>query len=228
MKKLTLLRPAVLALASLTCLGGCFADSIQPWLQPDSIMERELDLEGDWKLVNEDWKDKYSVNLDKKKDSRSIELQSYYIKIGSPDRAMWFHFSGDVHEVNGIKLIQISNFSHDYGEVFSLANRPTVSLWQIAYDEDNIILWAPGFVEGEISALETMQDSDDKLLIVDSTENIQAYVEEWVEKYPEMKGDIRRIMPIILTRAGTEFEMPEEMRDLVPRVYEELLKKEGD
>ena len=228
MKKLTQLQPAVLALAAITCLGGCFADSIQPWLQSDSITKRELDLEGDWNLVNEDWNDKYSVTLNKKKDTRSIELQSYYIEIGSPDRAMWFHFSGDVHEVNGIKLIQITNFSHDYGEVFSLANRPTVSLWQIAYDEDNIILWAPGFVAEGMSALKTMQDSDDKILVVDSTENIQAYVEEWTEKYPAMKDDIRRIMPIILTRAGTEFEMPEEMQNLVPRVYEELMEKKED
>ncbi len=43
-----------------------------------------------------------------------------------------------------------------------------------------------------------------------------------------MKNDIRKIIPSILRRTGPEFKMPDEMQDLVPRVYERLLREQGN
>lgn len=216
---------SLLGLAVAMLLGGCFADSIQPWLDAASIRERELDFEGDWVIVNDDYMDKYLVTLEKKKDPRTINQQSYYVKVSPLKYENRFHFSGVVHEINSIKLAQITNFSHYHDDVISLAYRPTVSLWQIAYDQDNIILWAPGFVGEGISTVQTMQDSDDKLLFVDTTNNLQKLVNDWIEGYSQIKEEIRHIMPIALTRQGTGFVMPEEMEDLVPLVYERFRKK---
>lgn len=216
---------SILVLFFAVSLGGCFADSIQPWLDKTSILDRELDFEGDWKLIHDDLHDKYLVTLEKKKDPRSIDKQSYYVKISPTEYRNRFHFSGVVHEINNIKLLQITNFTHYHDDVISLAYRPTVSLWQIAYDQDNIILWVPGFIAESNSTVQTMQDSEDKILFIDTTGNLQGYINDWTENYSQIKEDIRHIMPIVLTRQGTEFVMPEEMEDLVPLVYEQYLKK---
>jgi hypothetical protein len=222
MNKLTILRNPALACAAATLLCGCLIDSVQPWLAPDTVMEGELDFEGDWELVSDDSKDKYAVTLTKDRDSRSIDKQNYYIKISPRNYNNRFHFRGVVHKVNGIKLLQITNFSHYHDDVIRLANRPTVSLWQIAYNNDNIIIWAPGFIRADVSTLETMRDSDDKLLFIDTTENLEGFIRNWTENYSETKDGVRNILPIILTRAGTDFTMPEEMQDLVPAVYKEM------
>lgn len=210
--------------AILICFSGCICDSIQPWLSADSIMARGLDLEGDWDILNEDYKDKYSVKLDKNKGRRTIDQQSYYIQIAPEGYKTRFNFAGVVHVVNGIKFIQVTNFTHYHDDVFSLANRPTASLWQIAYDADNIIMWAPAFSREDISTLATVQDSDDDVLFVDSTEALQAHIENWTREYSERKDEIDMILPIALTRSGTEFRMPDEMQYLVPQVYENYLK----
>ncbi len=217
----------VFSIVAVLSVGGCLCDSIEPWLQSDSVMKRDLFLEGDWEIINDDQKDKYSVRLEKKKDPRSIDQQSYYINISPREFRTQFNFSGVVHELNNIKLLQITNFTHYHNDVFSLANRPTVSLWQIAYDEDNIILWAPRFLVEDLSNVKTMKDSDDKHLFIDSTDNLQEFLNNWTRGYPIIKEEIRNILPIILTRSGTEFAMPEELRDLVPKVYESYLKSRG-
>jgi len=175
-------------------------------------------------LVSEEFKDKYKVRLKKDRSSRSRDKQEYYIQVRPQTFDSSFNFSGVVHQVNGIKLLQIENFSHFGDEVFSLANRPTVSLWQIAYDEDNIIIWAPAFVVAPEVAVKTMQDSDDKRLFIDSTANLQAFVYQWARNYHNTKGSVRTIMPLTMTRAGTEFRMPAEMQALAPVIYERHLK----
>jgi hypothetical protein len=226
MTKAIRLSCALIVSIAVTCLCGCLCDSIEPWLLSDSIMKSNLDLEGDWEIVNEDFRDKYSLTLEKTRDQRTIEQQRYYIGLASRDFNNRFNFIGVVHEVNGIKLVQVTNFTHYHYDVFSLANRPTVSLWQIAYDDDNIVLWAPAFLREGVAALRTMLDSEDDPLFVDTTDNLQSYIEDWTENYPQMKNDINMILPVILTRAGTEFKMPEEMRDLVPKVYDGYLEEE--
>ena len=225
---LKILRYAVFSLATIISLCGCFYDSIEPWLQSDSIRKSELVLEGSWTLINDDFKDKYIIKLKKKKDQRSIDQQSYYIGISPRKYSTRFNFIGVVHEINNIKLVQITNFTHYHDDIFSLANRPTVSLWQIAYDEENIIIWAPSFPRESASTLKTIQDSNNKNLFIDTTENLQNYINDWTKDYPKIKNSIRMIMPIILTRTGTEFKMPKEMQDLVPRVYERLLSNPGN
>lgn len=221
MNNLRLFRNAVFACVATSSLAGCLVDSVEPWLESDTVMSPELDFEGDWEVIDDATEYKYSVTLRKNKSSRSIDKQEYYIKILPRNYDVQFNFIGVVHKVNGIKLLQITNFSHFHYEVFKLANRPVVSLWQIAYDEDNIILWAPGSLLQGVATLKTMQDSDDKLLFIDSTENLQAYVKNWTENYSETKDAVKHILPIALTRAGTEFRLPDEMRELVPSVYEE-------
>lgn len=191
-------------------------------------MKPELDFQGDWEMISVDVKGKYAVTLKKRRDWRSIDKQSYYLKISPRNYDSRFNFIGVVHKVNGIKLLQITNFTHYHGDVFRLANRPTVSLWQIAYDKDNIIIWAPSFPRKSIATLKTMRDSDDKLLFIDSTENLQAYLNNWTKNYSEIKDSIDKILPIILTRVGTEFRMPEEMQDLVPRVYKAYMESDGN
>ena len=228
MNNLKIFRYAVLAFTAIILLCGCLCDSIEPWLQSDSVMKRELALEGGWKILNGDFKDKYIITLEKKKDQRAIDQQSYYIKISSRDYNAQFNFIGVVHEINNIKLVQITNFTHYHDDVFSLANRPTVSLWQIAYDEENMIIWAPSFPREIVSTLKTMQDSNNKYLFIDTTENLQNYINDWTKDYPKIKDSIDRIMPIVLTRTGTEFRMPKEMQDLVPRVYERHLSNPGN
>ena len=137
------------------------------------------------------------------------------------------NFEGVVHQVNGIKLLQIENFSHFGGDVFSLANRPTVSLWQIVYDEDNIVIWAPAFPREGVIDLKMMEDSNGKPLFIDRTENLQAYIENWTANYPAIKGSIKMIMPLILTRAGTEFRMPDELQAETYKKYVHDNLKEG-
>ena len=155
------LRNTLLAVAAAVALSSCFLDSIEPWLEADSIMPAELDLEGDWSMANGEFKNKYKVELSKDRSSRSKDKQNYYIKVLPQLFDSSFNFRGAVHQVNGIKLLQITNFSHFGDDVFSLANRPTISLWQIAYDADNIIIWAPRFVTEAVGDLKTMQDSND-------------------------------------------------------------------
>ena len=219
------LRNTFLAAAAAVALSSCFLDSVEPWLEADSIMPAELDLEGDWSMANGEFKNKYKVELSKDRSSRSKDKQNYYIKVLPQLFDSSFNFRGAVHQVNGIKLLQITNFSHFGDDVFSLANRPTISLWQIAYDADNIIIWAPPFVTEPVGDLKTMQDSDDKRLFIDSTENLQDFLYDWTRNYAETRDSIRNIIPLALTRFGTEFRMPEEMRNLVPRVYEDYLKQ---
>ena len=222
-----ILRNAVFACAAPFFLCSCVVDSVQPWLESDSVMPRELDFEGGWTLVDPDTRDKYAVTLRKDRDARSIDQQKYYIQISPNGFDSRFNFIGVIHKVNGIKLLQISNFSHYHDEVFSLANRPTVSLWQIAYDENNIVIWPPAFLLDDVSALKTMRDSDDKLLFVDTTENLRAYIEDWTKNYSEKGNNAEYILPVILTRSGTEFRMPDEMHDLVPRVYKRSVEAGG-
>jgi hypothetical protein len=219
---------AVVAGAVIACLSGCFCDAMDDWLQPDSILQRDLDLAGDWNIVGDEFGNEYRVTLEKNRDQRVAENQAYYLKVIPLDFETRFHFTGVVHEVNGLKFVQIRNFSHYHDEVISLANRPTVSLWQIAYDQDNIILWAPGFLSEDATALKTMRDSDGKLFFTDSTANLRSYVAGWAAAYGEMKDSIDMIMPIALTRAGTEFAMPAAMEDLVPVVYERYMREQED
>lgn len=228
MNRLTIIRYAAVGCVAVTFLAGCLVDSVQPWLPRDSAMPRELDFAGEWQLINDDVKDKYRVTLRKDNSTRSADKQNYYIRISPVDYRNQFHFRGVVHQINGIRLLQITNFSHYHGDVISLANRPTVSLWQIAYDEDNIIIWAPAFIRANMSSLQTMQDSNDKTLFVDSTENLEAFIDNWTRNYPETKDQVRNILPIILTRAGTQFRAPDEMAELVPKVYEEMGRPAAD
>ena len=83
---------------------------------------------------------------------------------------------------------------------------------------------AHGFAE---ATLNMMRDSNDKPLTIDSTENLPRAIEEWTRDYDDFKDDISLILPLAITRTGTEFRMPEEMQDLVPGVYESYLKREA-
>lgn len=221
-----ILQQSVLVCGVAMGLAGCLVDSIQPWLTKDFIIPAGLDLEGDWELVSEEFAGKYKVRLSKDRSTRALDKQDYYIKVLPQTFDSAFNFEAVVHQVNGIKLLQIENFSHFGGDVFSLANRPTVSLWQIVYDEDNIVIWAPAFPREGITDLKTMEDSNGKPLFIDSTENLQAYIENWTANYAKIKGSIKMIMPLIMTRAGTEFRMPDEMQALTPLVYKKLAEQD--
>jgi hypothetical protein len=57
MDNLKILGYAVFSFATIISFCGCFYDSIEPWPQSDSVMTRELALEGSWKLINDDFKE---------------------------------------------------------------------------------------------------------------------------------------------------------------------------
>lgn len=202
---------------AVTLLPGCLCDSIEPWLK-GSIMEYSTKLEGYWKVLDDDLKEEhwYEVTIKKRKSRQSDNLQIYYIKVKG------FRFIGTVHKINDIKFLQIRDENDYTGSIFALASRPTVSLWRIEYDRDNTIIWMPSFMSKATSVLKTMKDTNNKDIFIDTTANLQAYINNWTKNYHNIKDDIDAILPIILTRKGTKFQMPEEMKTFVPRIYHRI------
>lgn len=214
-----LLFVSALALLSL----GCLLDSVEPWLSPETIVETEIELSGKWSVIDEvamfGAGSETFVTLTHKPATATAK-EFFYIKIRPKKRDTQFVFRATVHEIENMRFLQISNFSHYDGGLFSLANRPTYSLWRVEADADNIILWMPDLDPAAGVSLKTVRDQDDKALFVDSASTNQAAIRDWARATRKADERPRRIMPLALTRTGTEFVMPPSARPHMPAEYD--------
>lgn len=210
----------VSALAVLS--SGCLLDSVEPWLSPETIVETRLELGGDWSVIDEvamfgSGSETFVTLTHKPATPRAKEF--FYIEIRPKKRNTQFVFRATVHEIENIRFLQISNFTHSDGGIFRLANRPTYSLWRFEADGDNIIIWMPE-LDRTGGNLKTLRDQDDKALFVDSTSNNEAAIRDLAHAYRTADERPRGIMPLTLTRTGTEFVMPPSARPHMPAGYE--------
>lgn len=209
----------VLALLS----GGCLLDSVEPWLSPATIIETGIDVAGDWSLVSAVelfGSGAESVITIKRKPTSARRKEFFYIKIRPTTRDTQFVFEATLHEVEGLRFLQVSNFTHWDDKFYSLANRPTYSLWRVEADADNIVIWMPELPQLTDGGLKTLRDQNDKVLFVDRLENNEAAVRAWAHAERSKTDRPRGFMSLTLTRVGTEFEIPAVARPFLPRSRE--------
>jgi hypothetical protein len=120
-----------------------------------------------------------------------------------------------------MRFLQISNSTDFADGIFSLANRPTYSLWRFEVDGDNIIIWMPELDRAGAN-LRSLRDQDDKALLVDSTSNNEVAIREWARSHYKANERPRRMMPLALTRKGTEFVVPASAQPHMAADYERL------
>jgi len=210
----------ILTAAFATLLGvGCLLDSVEPWLSPATIVETEIDVDGTWSVVDEveffGGGAKRVITLERKPATERAK-EFFYVTIHPKPRDTQFVFRATLHEIEGLRFLQVFNFSHYDGDTFALANRPTYSLWRIEADEDNVLIWMPELPRG---VLETIRDQDDKALFVDQAANNEAAIRAWARADRAATEKPRRALGLGLTRAGTAFVMPASVESHLPEVY---------
>lgn len=200
---------------------GCLLDSVEPWLSPETIVESDVAVDGAWSVVDEValFGSETEVTLERK-PATSRKDEFFYITIRPRDRNSQFIFCATVHEIEGLRFLQISNFTHFDQEVFSLANRPTYALWRVEADRDNIVIWMPGLPNEVGENLKTLKDQDDNLLFVDTAHNNESMLREWVKAYRNTDERPEKALMLALTRAGTEFALPPAVQQHLPALYE--------
>jgi hypothetical protein len=205
--------------------AGCLLDSVEPWLSPETIVETTIELDGAWTVLDEvenygGAAETFVTLTHKPATSRAKEF--FYIEIRPKKRNTQFIFQATVHEIEGLRFLQISNFTHFDDRIFGLANRPTYSLWRVEADADNIIMWMPDLDRSSVR-LKTLRDQDDKVLFVDSASNNELAIRDWVRAYRLADERPRKVLPVALTRTGTEFVMP---TSALPHMPAEFAKRE--
>jgi len=198
--------------------SGCLLDSVEPWLSPESIVETRIELDGKWTIIEEvelfgGGSETVVTLTHKPATSRAKEF--FYIEVRPERRDTQFVFRATLHEILGLRFLQVSNFSHSDDRIFGLANRPTYSLWRVEADADDIIIWMPE-LDPESGDLRTIRDQDDKALFVDTTAKNEAAIREWARAYRLADERPRKIMAMALTRTGTEFVVPESAEPYMP------------
>jgi hypothetical protein len=215
--KLLFLVVAALAVLS----SGCLLDSVEPWLSPETIVETRIELGGKWSVIDEvaTFGGETFVTLTHKPSTPRAK-EFFYIEIRPKKRDTQFVFRATVHEIDDMRFLQISNFNHFDDGIFSLANRPTYSLWRFEADADNIIIWMPELGRAGVN-LKSLRDQNDKALFVDSASNNEEAIREWARAYRRADERPRRIMPLALTRTGTEFVVPATAQPHMPAGYKQ-------
>ena len=197
---------------------GCLLDSVEPWLSPETIVETKIELSGEWSVIDDvamfgSGSESFVTLTHKPATARRKEF--FYIKVRPKRRDAQFIFQATVHEIENLRFLQISNFTHWGDDIFGLANRPTYSLWRFEADADNIIIWMPA-LDRNAANLKTVQDQDDHPLFVDSASNNETAIREWARAYRLAGEPPRKIMPLALTRTGTEFAIPASAQPHMP------------
>lgn len=190
--------------------AGCLLDSVEPWLSPETIVETRIELDGKWTVLEEvemfGGGSETVVTLTHKPATKRAK-EFFYIEIKPKSRDTHFMFRATVHEIQGLRFLQIRNFRHSDDRLFGLANRPTYALWRVEADADNIIIWMPD-LDPDAANLRTLRDQDDKALFVDTASNNETAVREWARAYRLADERPRKLMALALTRTGTEFVVP--------------------
>lgn len=204
---------------------GCLLDSVEPWLSPDSIVETDVGVDGEWTVV--DYTSLFgSGNVEvaiERKPATSRTAEFLYVKIRPEKRDTQFVFRATVHDIDGLRFLQITNFTHFDQEIFSLANRPVYSLWRVEADRDNIVIWAPMLTHEDTEGMDTRKDQDDDILFVDSAANNEAMIREWVKSWHETEARPDKAMMLALTRTGTEFNLPAAVERDLPELYRRVV-----
>jgi hypothetical protein len=209
-----------LLLASVLALNcaGCLLDSVEPWLSPETIVETKIELDGQWSLLDDvemfGSGSESFITLTHKPATPSRK-EFFYIKVRPKRRDAQFVFQATVHEIENLRFLQISNFTHFGDAIFGLANRPTYSLWRFEADEDNIVIWMPT-LDRKAANLKTLQDQDDHPLFVDSAGNNEQAIREWALAYRLAGERPKNLMALALTRTGTEFVVPVSAKPHMP------------
>ena len=193
-------------------------DSVEPWLSPETIVETRIELDGNWTVLDEvelfGGGSETVVKLTHKPATPRAK-EFFYIEIRPKQRNTQFVFRATIHEIEKLRFLQISNFTHFDERIFSLANRGTYSLWRVEADADNIILWMPE-LDPKAANLRTLRDQRDKSLFVDTASNNEAAVRQWARADRLADERPEAIMALALTRTGTEFVAPTSAQAHIP------------
>ncbi len=214
-----------LAILSLLC-SGCVLDSVEPWLSEETIVETKVALDGAWTVVDEVelFGSERKVTLEHK-PATPRNREYFYVTVRPVTRDTQFVFEATVHEIEGLRFLQISNFHHFDGDIIGLANRPTYSLWRVEFDADNLMLWMP---ELDGKSLKSLRDQDDKTIFVDSAANNEAAVRQWARAYRAAAERPRWVLALALTRKGTEFTVPLTAEPHMPKTRRQAKGTEDD
>jgi len=105
----------------------------------------------------------------------------------------------------------LSNFARPREE--ELTSVVTFTLWRVEGDKDNLMLWLPKFVIGIVNgniepdiAMVRAGHELEQPVFVDTTEQLQAFVEKWTKTYEEPK----LMLSVNLHRKGKVFTLPQE------------------
>lgn len=202
-------------------LTGCGADSLLPWLDDTSLIPCNHDWLGEWYLnMDSDEGDlRFVVELQNKFTVFNGEVipEKYHIFVFNKEGERKASLIAHLHNVNGVQLIQVEHFTRPLSE--KIATFETYSLWQIAGNADNLIIWVPEFVidirinnqEPPVKMFRA-GDETEQPLFVDTTQNLQAFIKRWSMTYQEseLKAAIK------LHRKDKEFEMPEGVKEKKP------------
>jgi hypothetical protein len=214
------MKSSIITLLALLCCG-CLLDSVEPWLSPESVVATEVGVDGKWSVVDESTLfGSGSVDITiERRPATSGKGEFFYVKIRPERRNTQFVFRATVHDIDGLRFLQIDNFTHFDQEIFGLANRPTYSLWRVEADRDNIVMWMPMLSREIAETLDTRKDQDDNTLFVDSAANNEAMIREWVEAWHKTETRPDKALMLGLTRAGTGFRMPAAVERYLPELY---------
>lgn len=199
-------------LASVLLFAGCGADSLLPWLSQDHAVPCNRDWLGEWFVSVGGSKRKHRVVIELRERRQRDDLkvrECYSIQLWAPSSRRCSHLRGHLFNVHGVQLLMLHNFTRP--DERELASVGTYSLWRAEGDSDSLMLWIPEFAMAAIKPgaappvkMVKAGHEREQPIFVDSTETLQAFVEEWAKTYEESEMKIS----FCLHRKGKEFKIP--------------------
>ena len=199
-------------LGALLLLTGCGADSLLPWLNQDHVTPCNRDWSGEWFVNVGGSKRQHRVVIEVREQPGRDDLkvmECYRIQIYMPNGERSSSLRGHLFKVHGVQLLMLHTDLRP--EERELASVETYTLWRAEGDRDNLMLWIPEFAMNAIKPGATPPvkmvragHEHEQPIFIDTTENLQAYVEKWAKTYQESEMK----MPFCLYRKGKKFMIP--------------------
>ncbi len=206
---------AVILFLATLFLTGCGADSLLPWLDAKWLVPCNRNWLGEW-YVNEDGGQRelrLVVELSEKRtvmDGKETIPEKYRISVYDQEGVRRPSLTAHLYSVNGVQLLQIQDFNRPVSD--EITSVITYSLWRIEGNADNLALWVPEFVTDVVRNPQEIPvkmvragHEHEQPVFVDTTTNLQSFVEKWAKTYQESK----KKMAVGLHRKGKPFEVPE-------------------
>ena len=195
-------------------LAGCGADSLLPWLDTKWLVPCNRDWLGEW-YVSEDGGQRELrpvVELREETtvmDGKETIPEKYRISLYDQEGVRRPSLTAHLYSVNGVQLLQVQDFNRPVSD--EIASVITYSLWRIEGNAENLMLWVPEFLTDivknpqEIPVMMVQAGHEhEQPVFVDTTTNLQSFVEKWAKTYKESKTK----MTVELHRKGKPFEIP--------------------